>query len=155
MDNLNFPSFRFRIKNSEKGKLIFDIVRKKFVLLTPEEWVRQHLLHHLVHQLGYSSHLIKVEGQIAVHHTQKRFDVVAYRPDGRVYLLAECKAPQVPVDQGVFDQAARYNLATQSSYTLLTNGLTHYCCQMDRHAGQYIFIDHFPPPPEKGRKLHP
>mgnify|MGYP000364423469 FL=1 len=124
MDNLNFPSFRFRIKNSEKGKLIFDIVRKKFVLLTPEEWVRQHLLHHLVHQLGYSSHLIKVEGQIAVHHTQKRFDVVAYHPDGRVYLLAECKAPQVPVDQGVFDQSPRYNLAKQNIYTLLTNRIT-------------------------------
>ena len=122
MQPLNFPAFKFRIKNSEKGTQIFDIVRRKFVVLQPEEWVRQHVIHFLHHQKNTHLSLIGVEQQIKLNKTLKRTDVAIYNKDGSVFLLVECKAPQISIDQEVFDQIARYNVPLKSQYLMVTNG---------------------------------
>lgn len=145
MQQLQFPTYEFRFKNRENKLLIFDIIRKKFVVLTPEEWVRQHVVHHLVYDHNIPWSLINVEKQIKVNETTKRFDVVAFRSDGSIFLIVECKSPQINISQATFDQIARYNLAMQSQYLMVTNGLDHYFCRIDSEAGRYDFLKNLPP----------
>jgi len=144
MQALNFPNYSFRIKNSQNRQYIFDPVRKKFVLLHPEEWVRQHLLWYLVLDKGYPMALINVEKQLLVNRLKKRYDLVVFRSDGSIFLLVECKAPVVGIDQGTFDQIARYNLQLKASFLLVTNGLDHHCCEMDHHNEKYSFLREIP-----------
>lgn len=144
MQALNFPSYTFRIKNSQNGRYIFDPVRKKFVPLHPEEWVRQHLLNYLVQGKGYPISLINVEKMVLVNQMKKRYDLVVFLPQGDIFLLAECKAPQVPIDQGTFDQIARYNLQLKARYLLVTNGMDHHCCALDHHNEKYRFLGEIP-----------
>ena len=144
MLKLNFPVFDFRIKNNENKTLIFDIIRKKFVVLTPEEWVRQHVVHHLIFEKGFSAALINVEKQLKINQTVKRYDVVVFNSDGSIYLLIECKAPNLHITQEVFDQIARYNLVTRAHYLMVTNGIHHYYCRMDYDLEQYIFLEDIP-----------
>lgn len=144
MRALNFPTYVFRIKNSQNRQYIFDPVRKKFVLLQPEEWVRQHLLQYLVRDKGYPMALINVERQLLVNRLKKRYDLVVFRPDGSLFLLVECKAPTVAIDQATFDQIARYNLRLQARFLLVTNGLDHYCCELDHQHEKYSFLSEIP-----------
>lgn len=144
MISLRLPSGKFRLKNTEKGQAIFDSVRKKFVHLTPEEWVRQHVIYLLLSRKQIPAHLINVEKQLQVAQTIKRYDILTFNPDGSVYLIVECKAPHIPIDQGVFDQIARYNLAVQAQYLMVTNGLEHYFCTMDYANESYQFIQDIP-----------
>jgi len=144
MQALQFPSYSFRFKNSEKHRLIFDPIRKKFVVLTPEEWVRQHVLQFLMNEKGYSSQLINVEKQLQLNQTTKRYDIVVFKPDGSVSLIVECKSPKVAITQETFDQIARYNLVTKAAYLMVTNGLTHYYCKMDFDNERYIFLPELP-----------
>src|SRR5690606_35574179 len=130
MQQLHFPSYDFRFKSSENKISIFDPIRKKFVVCTPEEWVRQHVIQFLMVEKKTPRSLINVEKLLLVHQMQKRYVVVVYRPDGSIYLLVECKAPQVEITQNTFDQIARYNLSLQATYLMVTNGLQHYFCQM-------------------------
>ena len=124
---LNFPSFSFRMKKVGEKYEIFDIVRKKYVSLTPEEWVRQHLIHYLYHCKGYPLELMQVEGCISVNGLPRRFDLVIFDRNFSPFLLAECKQPLVAITQRTFDQACRYNLTLNVPYLLITNGLKHYC----------------------------
>lgn len=144
MQQLNFPAYTFRFKSSENKILIFDEIRKKFVRLTPEEWVRQHVIQFLIHQKKYPKTLISVEKRITVAQLNKRYDIVVYTPEGGIQLLVECKAPEVTVSQEVFDQTARYNLLLKADYLMVTNGLQHYYCMMDYENQKYIFKKQLP-----------
>lgn len=144
MENLNFPTYRFRFKSSENKVRIFDLIRKKFVVLQPEEWVRQHVLHYLIRDKEYPKSHINVEKQLEVNKLKKRYDIVVYNTDGSIHLLIECKAPNVAITKLAFDQMARYNLDLKASYLMVTNGLDHFYCQMDYVKKEYIFLQNLP-----------
>ncbi len=145
MEQLNFNRYPFTLKNRENKRYIFDVVRKKDILLTSEEWVRQHCLQYLIQEKNYPLSLINVEKKLKVYGRDKRYDIIVYTPQGEVTLLVECKAPHVAIDQDVFDQIARYNLSANSQYLMVTNGLTHIYCQMDYTAEAYHFLKDLPP----------
>ena len=144
MINLNFPSYKFRIKNSENNTHIFDVIRKKFVVLQPEEWVRQHCIQFLINEKNFPVSLINVEKVVQINGLNKRYDIVVYNSDGSIYLIVECKAPRVKISQSAFDQIARYNLALKASCLMVTNGLNHYFCTMDHNLGIYNFFKELP-----------
>ncbi len=144
MQNLNFPTYSFRFKNSENKVSIFDEIRKKFILLTPEEWVRQHVIHFLLLDKNYPKSYINVEKLIKINDLSKRYDGVVFQPNGEIFLLIECKAPEVAISQQTFDQIARYNLVLKAKYLMVTNGLNHYFCQMDFENEKYVFLKELP-----------
>jgi len=144
MQKLHFSEFAFRFKSSENKISIFDEIRKKFVVLTPEEWVRQHVVQFLLLEKHYPKSWINVEKELKLHHTTKRYDVVVYKPDGSIFLVVECKAPSVAIKQATFDQIARYNLSLQATYLMVTNGLNHYYCLLDYEAEKYHFLNELP-----------
>lgn len=145
MQKLNFPEYAFRFKNTENKVAIFDEIRKKFILLTPEEWVRQHVVHFLLTAKNFPKSHINVEKVVKINGMNKRYDIVVYRPDGSIFLIVECKAPSVSISQATFDQIARYNMILKSGYLMVTNGLNHYFCQMDNEAERYVFLRDIPP----------
>ena len=144
MQKLNFPKYNFRFKSNENKTLIFDIIRKKFVILTPEEWVRQHTLHFLITEKKYPVSYINVEKQLLLNDTVKRYDIVIFKNDGDVEIIIECKAPSIPINQVTFDQIARYNIKLNAKFLIVTNGFTHFYCQMDFKNKTYIFLKDFP-----------
>ncbi|HBD26069.1 type I restriction enzyme HsdR N-terminal domain-containing protein [Flavobacterium sp.] len=144
MQKLNFPVYSFRFKNSENKVSIFDEIRKKFILLTPEEWVRQHVVQFLLQDKKYPKSYINVEKLIKINDLSKRYDGVVFQPNGEIFLLIECKAPEVPISQQTFDQIARYNLVLKAKYLMVTNGLNHYFCQMDFENEKYVFLKELP-----------
>lgn len=144
---LHFPEYKFTLKaenSGDKNLKIFDIVRKKFVRLSPEEWVRQHLVHFLVYDKNVPPSLTAVEKLVMVNRLQRRFDILVYSKKHKPLLLVECKAPEVIINQSVFDQAARYNLTLGASYFVLSNGLETYCCKMDQSKERYHFLEELP-----------
>ncbi|GLB52410.1 restriction endonuclease subunit R [Neptunitalea chrysea] len=141
---LNFPEFKFRFKSSENKIYIFDEIRKKFVVLQPEEWVRQHVVHYLLQIKGYPKSLINVEKKLVINDMTRRYDVVIFNPDGSIFLIVECKAPEVPIKQDTFDQIARYNLSLNATYLMVTNGKSHYFCNMDYENERYNFLRELP-----------
>jgi predicted type IV restriction endonuclease len=144
MQQLNFPSYSFRFKNSENKVSIFDEIRKKFIILTPEEWVRQHVVRFLLEEKKYPKSLINVEKILAVNGLRKRYDIVVFNPDGSIFVLVECKAPEIKTAQATFDQIARYNMTLKAEYLMVTNGLNHYFCQMDFENEKYDFLRELP-----------
>tara|TARA_B110000238_G_scaffold23415_1_gene22736 strand:- start:1038 stop:1484 length:447 start_codon:yes stop_codon:yes gene_type:complete len=144
MEQLNFPAYAFTLKNKENKTYILDLIRKKNLLLTPEEWVRQHCINFLNSELGYPKSLINVEKQIKIHGRLKRYDIVVYTPQGSVNILVECKAPSILISQDTFDQIAKYNMTLNSMYLMLTNGKEHYFCFMDFENKTYRFISELP-----------
>ena len=145
MEKLNLPDIVARIREGESGKHeIFDEIRKKFVRLTPEEWVRQHFLYYMTGHLGFPASLIVVEAAIRYNKLVKRFDILAYRADGKPCLVVECKAPDVEMTQAVFDQVAMYNMTLLVDYVIVTNGLTHYACRIDHEKRTYAFLQEMP-----------
>ncbi|NJB70050.1 hypothetical protein GGR42_000512 [Saonia flava] len=144
MQPLNFPAYDFRFKNSENKVQIFDVIRKKFVVLQPEEWVRQHVVHSLIDDKKYPKSLINVEKQLKINNLTKRYDVVVYNPDGSIHVLVECKAPKIKISQTTFDQIARYNMQLRANYLIVTNGLEHYYCKMDSEEEKYTFLSQIP-----------
>ena len=144
MQKLNFPDFSFRFKNSENKVLVFDEIRKKFIVLTPEEWVRIHVVQFLIVEKNYPKSLINVEKVIKINGLTKRYDVVVFQPDGNIFLVVECKQPNILINQTVFDQIARYNLILKANYLMVTNGLNHYFCQMDFEKESYLFLNDIP-----------
>ncbi len=144
MQKLNFPTYNFRFKNSENKMAIFDEIRKKFIILTPEEWVRQHVVRFLLEEKQYPKSLINVEKVLFVNGLRKRYDVVVFNPDGSIQILVECKAPEVKITQMTFDQIARYNMTMKSTYLMVSNGLNHYFCQMDYENEKYQFLAELP-----------
>jgi hypothetical protein len=144
MQELNFSRFVFRFKQKDSNVLIFDEIRKKFVVLTPEEWVRQHVVHFLVYEKKYPKSHINVEKKIDVNGLTKRYDVVVFNPDGSYQILIECKAPNIVITQTTFDQIARYNLKLDANILMVTNGLNHYFCKIDSKAQNYHFMKDLP-----------
>jgi hypothetical protein len=144
MQKLNFREYTFRFKNSENKVAIFDEIRKKFIVLTPEEWVRQHVVRFLLDEKNFPKSHVNVEKIVKVNGMNKRYDVVVFNPDGSIYLIVECKAPGVPISQITFDQIARYNLTLNAAHLMVTNGLNHYFCQMDFAAEKYVFLPDVP-----------
>lgn len=144
MQPLNFPSYSFRFKNSENKVAIFDVIRKKFIQLTPEEWVRQHTIQYILQEKNYPKSYVNVEKLIKINDLHKRYDIVVFQPDGSIFLLVECKAPEVKITQDTFDQIARYNLALKAQYLMVTNGLNHYFCRMDFEQESYQFLKELP-----------
>jgi len=144
METLNFEHYPMSIKNKENKRYIFDVIRKKDLLLTPEEWVRQHCIQFLLQEKKYPVSLINVEKSIQVYGQMKRYDIIVFTPKGKVKILVECKAPHIPLDQAVFDQIARYNLQVDSEFLMVTNGLQHIYCQLDYHQKTYHFLRELP-----------
>ena len=141
---LNFKKYSFRIKNSENRTHIFDTIRKKFVVLQPEEWVRQHVVHFLIEEKKYPKSIINVEKQITINSLKKRFDIVVFNSDGSIKILVECKSPNVEITQATFDQIAQYNIKLDAEYLMVTNGLQHYFCQIDQEQEKYTFLREIP-----------
>lgn len=144
MKPLNFPAYTFRFKNSENKLLIFDVIRKKFVALQPEEWVRQHALHQFVFDKNYPASLINVEKELTLNKLKKRYDIVIFNSDGSIHILVECKSPDTKISQQTFDQIARYNMALKAEYLMVTNGMEHFYCKMDFEEEKYTFFSHIP-----------
>ena len=144
LTKLNFPTYSFRLKNRENKMSIYDEIRKKFVHLTPEEWVRQHTLMFLRKEKKHPKSLLNVEKQIIIHGTLKRYDIVGFKPNGNIHIIVECKAPSIKINQEAFDQIARYNLKLKADYLMVTNGMQHYFCQMDYEEKKYIFLRDIP-----------
>ncbi|AWI26196.1 type I restriction enzyme HsdR N-terminal domain-containing protein [Flavobacterium pallidum] len=151
MQQLNFPTYDFRFKNSENKISIFDPIRKKFVILTPEEWVRQHVVQFFLQQKKYPHSLINVEKLLKVNDLTKRYDAVVFHNNGHINILVECKAPEVRITQNTFDQIARYNMVMKADYLMVTNGHNHYFCRMDFENGRYVFLKDLP---DFGAKTH-
>ncbi len=144
MQKLNFPTYSFRFKNSENKRLIFDEIRKRFMVFQPEEWVRQHCVQYLIQEKNYPKSLINVEKELRVNNLRKRYDIVVFNSDGSIHLIVECKSPKITINQSTFDQIARYNLALKASYLMVTNGINHYYCQMDFEEERYQFLKDIP-----------
>lgn len=142
---LNLPEYHFELKSQTEGqkKLIFDTIRKKFIPLTPEEWVRQHWLRYMTDSLQVPTALIAVEAGLKLGRLQKRADVVVYNNMGIPVLLLECKAPTVSISRDTFEQAARYRLQLPVKYMCVSNGLEHFCCAFSAD-GSYQFLDGVP-----------
>ncbi len=145
MQQLNLPVISARLREGKNGKQeIFDGIRKKFVRITPEEWVRQHFLQFMTGQLGFPASLIVVEAMILYNGMKKRFDVLACDSDGKPLLVVECKAPSVEITQAVFDQVAMYNMTLTVDYIVVTNGISHYACKIDHQTRTYTFLKEIP-----------
>lgn len=144
MQKLNFPEYSFRFKNSENKVSVFDEIRKKFVVLTPEEWVRQNVVQFLIHSKKYPKSYINVERSIQINGLTKRYDAIVFYPNGTIFLAVECKAPEIKISQNTFDQIARYNLNLKARYLMVTNGLNHYFCEMDFENEKYNFLRDLP-----------
>ncbi len=141
---LNLPSYPFRFKQALGKNLIFDEIRKKFLVLTAEEWVRQHLVQYLIHVKKYPRSLIKMEGGLKLNALQKRSDILLYNNIGQKIMLVECKSPSVKIDQDTFDQIARYNVVHRVQWLFVSNGLEHYCCEIDLANSNYRFVEEAP-----------
>ncbi|WP_248722800.1 type I restriction enzyme HsdR N-terminal domain-containing protein [Seonamhaeicola sp. ML3] len=144
MQKLNFPTYSFRFKNNENKVSIFDGIRKKFVVLQPEEWVRQHCVQYLIEEKKYPKSLINIEKELLVNDLRKRYDIVVFNPNGSIHLIVECKAPKAAINQNTFDQIARYNLVLSADFLMVTNGLNHYYCRMDFESERYNFLRDIP-----------
>ena len=145
MKELNLPAYSFKIKRNEKGQnLIFDRARKKFVVLTPEEWVRQHFVRYMIDEMGYPEGLIGVEVEFKLNELTRRADILVYDKSGNPVLIVECKSPDVKINNIAFDQIVAYNIRFRLDYIIITNGLEHYACFTDWKKGSYSFLKKIP-----------
>lgn len=144
MTNLNLPTYSFKIKSKENKLYIFDILRKKNVVLTPEEWVRQNYIQYLICEKEYPKTLIAIEKQLEVNNLIKRTDILIFDKNGSPNIIVECKSPMVKITQNTFDQIARYNLKLNAKYLIVTNGLQHFYCKMNYEQMEYVFLNEIP-----------
>jgi len=141
---LNFPEYQFKFKYKENKYFIFSEIRKKYLQLTPEEWVRQHCVLYLLQEKNHKRISLNEEKSFKINGIEKRYDIVSYASDATIDLVVECKAPKIQIQQSTFDQIARYNLVLKADYLMLTNGLDHYFCQMDYKKQTYNFLRDLP-----------
>lgn len=144
MIKLNLPPFEIKLRGTQARPMIFDILRKKFIALTPEEWVRQHFIHFLVEHKGYPSALLANEIQLTVGDKVLRADSVLYSRELKPRMIIEYKAPHIPITQKVFDQISIYNMLLHVDYLVVSNGLQHYICKMDYESKKYVFLEDIP-----------
>lgn len=141
---LNLPPADLRLRQSQRGLEVYDDLRRKWLLLTPEEWVRQHFTAYLSSALSYPRGLMANEIAITLNGTSKRCDTVVHDRCGRPLMIVEYKAPHIPITQQVFDQIARYSLTLKVKYLTVSNGMHHYCCMLDEESGKYRFLRDIP-----------
>ena len=144
MHKLNLPTYQFKIYKTNGKHYIFDVLRKKNIVLTSEEWVRQHFVQYLIKEKKYPKSLIAIEKEIKVNNLKKRFDILIFNKMGKHEIIVECKSPKIKISQDTFDQIARYNLQLKAKYLVVTNGLQHYYCKMDFENQQYVFLENIP-----------
>lgn len=141
---LNFPEkYQIRLKQDQDKLYIFCVIRKKWLVYTPEEWVRQHVLNYLIIDLGYSTSAIALEVIVPITGMKKRADIVVYQQE-KPFIMVECKAPHIPITQATFDQIARYNIVLGSHFLMVTNGLNHFYCMMNFQEKRYNFLKELP-----------
>lgn len=144
MPSLNLPLYAAKISEKDGKRSIFDIVRRKYVALTPEEWVRQHFINYLITEKGFPAELIANEVSLVLNGTSKRCDTVVYNRFLAPLMVIEYKAPYIEITQAVFDQIVRYNMVMRVAYLVVSNGMEHYCCKIDYEKGNYSFIEGIP-----------
>lgn len=145
MPPLNLPEYNAKISEKDGKPIIFDDLRRCYVALTPEEWVRQNFVHYLTEQRGYPASLMGNEVSLTLNGTKRRCDTVVYDRSLRPRIIIEYKAPHVRIGHEVFAQISRYNIVLHVDYLIVSNGMRHYCCQMDYEKGTYRFINDIPP----------
>lgn len=144
MLELNLPPFDKKITKKDDKAFILDIIRRQYVALTPEEWVRQHFVHFLIEHKGYPQSLMANEVQLKLNGMSRRCDTVVYDRALRPRVIIEYKAPSVSITQRVFEQICRYNIVLQVDYLIVSNGLAHYCCKVDYANRSYTFVEDIP-----------
>ena len=144
MKRLNFPNYEFRLKKEGQKRFIFDLIRKKYVQLSSEEWVRQNCIRFLIEEKRLSKFSIAIEKEIEFNGIKKRFDIVSYSSEGKINLLVECKAPNIEINQKTFDQILIYNKILKSKYLMVTNGINHYYCKINEDMNNIKFLSNFP-----------
>jgi hypothetical protein len=144
MYRLNLPTYPIKITEKGEKRQIFDILRRKYVALTPEEWVRQHFVHFLVEHKGYPKGLLANEVELKVGEKKLRCDTLLYSQELRPRMIIEYKAPTITLQQKTFDQISAYNLLLKVDYLIVSNGLQHYCCKMDYVHQRYLFLEQLP-----------
>ncbi len=144
MKKLNFPNYEFRLKKEGQKRFIFDLIRKKYIQLSSEEWVRQNCIRFLIEEKKISRFSIAVEKEIEFNGIKKRFDIVSYSSEGKINLLVECKAPNIEINQKTFDQILIYNKILKSKYLMVTNGINHYYCKINEDRNNIKFLANFP-----------
>jgi len=144
MWQLNLPEYKFRIKIQNDKQYIFDNQRKKMVVLTPEEWVRQNFVEYLIQEKKYPASYIAIEKQINVNGLKKRCDAIVYSPDFQPIMIIELKAPTIQLTQTTFDQAAVYNSKLKVNHLIISNGIEHYACKVDSEKSEYQFYNSIP-----------
>ena len=148
---LNLPNFDIKVKKSADQLLVWDETRRKYVALTPEEWVRQHFVHFLISEKGYRQELIANEVSIKLNGTAKRCDTVIYDRLLTPLMIVEYKAPSITITPKVFDQIVRYNRVLHVQYLIVSNGLRHFCCQINYETQSYRFLKEIPDAQEVGQ----
>lgn len=141
---LNLPTYSFKIKKEDSKILIFDDIRKKYLVCTPEEWVRQNFIRFLIHEKTFPAQLMVIESGLKVNNKQFRTDLLIYGRDGKPLLVVEFKAPNVKISQNTFDQIARYNMQLKVPFLIVSNGIDHYCCKVDFENKSYSFLKQIP-----------
>ena len=141
---LQFPSYSFKTKSKENISYIWDPIRKKNIIITPEEWVRQHAIQFLIQERKYPAQWMAIEKQFTINGQHKRADIVVYNNELHPHIIVECKAPNIKITQETFDQIARYNLSLNAKYLMITNGLQHFYCQMNFEKETYVFLEKLP-----------
>lgn len=144
MRELKLPPYAVSVREGAGSRQIYDFLRRRWVALTPEEWVRQHFVHYLVEHKGYPKGLLGNEIELRVGEKRLRCDTLLYNKDRRPRMIMEYKAPDVEVTQRVFDQIAVYNMLLRVDYLVVSNGVRHYCCRMDHEKREYSFLRDIP-----------
>ena len=144
MFRLNLPQYEINITEKDGKRLIFDFLRRKYVALTPEEWVRQHFTHYLVEHKGYPKGLLGNEIELHIGDKKLRCDTLLYNKETQPRMIIEYKAPTIPLQQKIFDQISVYNLLLKVDYLVVSNGLQHVCCKMDYAQQRYVFLEQLP-----------
>jgi hypothetical protein len=144
MVKLNLPDFDYKLKKAEGKVWIFDVIRKKYIVLTPEEWVRQHFVHHLITNKKYPRSLIRLESGLNYNELSKRSDIVVFNREGNPWMIVECKAPELKLSDSTLRQASAYNMTLRAKYLAITNGLAVYCAVIDWTSGTSQLLDELP-----------
>ena len=144
MQALNLPPAPLKLSQDSGSTRVFDILRQRYVRLTPEEWVRQHFVHFLIGQKDYPKELLANEISLSLNQMVKRCDTVLYDRQARPQMIIEYKAPHIQLSQKTFDQISRYNIVLRVPYLIVSNGMQHYCCRIDYDNGSYAFLRDIP-----------
>ena len=144
MMQLNLPTYEYRLREQNGRQQIFDVLRRRYVALTPEEWVRQHFVHYLIEHKGYPKGLLANEVELRVGEKHLRCDTVLYDKALHSKIIVEYKAPEIAITQKVFNQITVYNMLLHVDYLIVSNGMQHYCCQMDYEQNRYTFLSDIP-----------